>query len=168
MNYSSIEKSLTENPSNLEQLVLTFFPTDKPKSIVVDVTYNIWVDDSTNSDQIGSSGSNETDSFYFRAPERVLRSATYDTKQWPLNYRWVFSSINMLVNPSLLKKLSLYAFQTEIGNASLNIEVPSGCSMPEVINETTVCGTISDNYNMIELLNQLTSNVSVISISIAT
>lgn len=149
----------------MEQLALAFFPTDKPKSIVVNVTYNIaWMDNSAGAihGKTTGSDSNETDDFYFQSPERILRSANYDTNQSSLSYRWVSSSINMLVNPRLLKKLSLFAFQTEIANLNLNIEVPSGCEMPEVLSKITTCGHDSDDHDMIEPLNQLTSNVSTI------
>ena len=39
--YLTLEHALTENKTNLEKLMLSFFPTDKPTSTVVDVHYVI-------------------------------------------------------------------------------------------------------------------------------
>lgn len=161
MEYDILEDSLHNDPGNMERLVSAFFPTDKPTSIVVDVTYYVGKNLSLISeDEIRHA---ELDPTGFPPVERVLRDVEEQINLTSptvkvLQFRWTASSINLLIGPHLLEILSLYAFKTAVAYANLAIEVDPNCyyTIPEDVNYHT-CNQQSD---IINLFSQLTSNVS--------
>lgn len=155
-NYHSLQRSLWDDSTNAEQLLAAFFPTDRPARMVVDVTYTI------NQPSL-------KDELYLEVDNRprlgrILKALEDEiglvVRKNTLRFRWMASSINMFVEPVLLRKLSLYAFQTEIGNAELTLNLSSYCEIPSMISEETC----DETNTIIDLLNELTSDVSYITL----
>ena len=151
MDYETLEEYFKGNSENMEQVVEAFFPTDKPISQVVDVTYHIIKNLTVHS-------ANDIEPPYKDLPvylDRALRDVeeTEEANSTTLQFRWVASSITLLVGPELLEVLSLYAFHTAVTNLTLTIEVHPDCYIDKI-------DGCSNESEIIDLLYELTSNVS--------
>ena len=146
LSYTSLEYSLRSHPSNMEMLVNAFFPTDHPSRTVVDVTYTLVV---FGGEKLSSTVSTN---------HRVLRDVEYPNIEngTEIRFRWMASSIALLIEPDILEKLSLYAFQADIGSANLTLNVSSECS---IVRGEAACHNETQHI-VNRLLSELTSNVS--------
>ena len=150
MDYETLEFFFKGNSENMEQVVEAFFPTDKPISQVVDVTYHIKSLIVRSADDIEPPHKDLP--VYL---DRALRDVkeTEEANSTTLQFRWVASSITLLVGPELLKVLSLYAFHTAVTNLTLTVEVHPDCYIDKI-------DGCSNESEIIDLLYELTSNVS--------
>lgn len=131
-NYAAFENMvLTEE--NIKRLNEAFFPTNRRKSTVVNVTYYLL-----------SNGNNTKDNAS------------------KINFRWLASPINLFINPDLLRELSLLSYIINVTNVDLNIETQcTHDELTDLLykfqstNET--CVNISTPLT--ELLNNFTTNV---------
>ena len=164
-NFSLLESSLLNDPENLEWLTSEFFPTDSPVRTIVDIKYVVASTYAEEGEAFADAEkkhltSDDDDSMHRLG--RVLKGyeeIEFFPQQNTLHFRWLDSSINMFVDPAILNKLSLYTFQPEIGNITFYLETE--CELPS--NDELTCNeTIDEKYALIELLNRLTSNVSLI------
>ena len=154
-NFSLLENSLLNDPENLERLTSEFYPTDSPARIVVDINYevtSVYVEEEKGF-TIAKERHLTSDDDMHRLG-RVLKSFEDEGDYFPqsetLQFRWMASSINIFLDPTILNKLSLYTFQPEIGNVTFNLKTE--CRLPSNY-------TCESNDEIIELLNRLTSNV---------
>ena len=167
-NYSMLEEALVNDPSNLEQLQLAFFPTNKQKRIVFDVVYHLPKPDIERNSSVVTAvtaerivvaqGGNEGGYI----AHRVLRNADGDGDNGTdkadnsLTFRWMASPIIMYCRPDLLKNLSLFAFETDITTINLTIDA---CNYEQ--GKEKICSELElDQADIRRLLNELTTNVS--------
>jgi hypothetical protein len=142
-NYTAIERLiLTE--SNLIKLEGAFFPTNLHPSIVVDVNYHFNISHPQAKFKNQQKLKNVSD--------LKLTEENPDT----FKFRWMASPVNLLIRPSLLKKLSLFTYQVNVAALTLEFEVT--CET-ELINKSvdSNCQNVSQIYHQ---LNNMTSNVS--------
>ena len=176
MSYKKLVNSLKDDFGNTERLVQAFFPTDKPISSVVSVTYIINL--STVNDSMTptvpapkhvptlhrvlreskelialSDSSDEPNSSNARIPETPLSNLSPN-----LMFRWTATPIPLIIQAELLEILSLFAFRTEVAQVDLNIEVDPHCTIPTELNSKSC----EDKSGIVALLSELTSNVSLL------
>lgn len=82
--------------------------------------------------------------------------------------RWMTSSISLLIEPDILEKLSLYAFQTDIGKVKLTLNISSSTEcFDDIVSNEEGCHMYNESDHVINnLLSELTSNVSGNTVSI--
>ena len=162
-----LEEALVNDPSNLEQLQLAFFPTNKQKRIVFDVVYHLPKPDIENSSSVVTAvtaeravGTHEG-RYNNIIAHRVLRNADgdgdngIDKADNSLTFRWMASPIIMYCRPDLLKNLSLFTFEAGITTINLTIDA---CNYGK--GEENICLEQLDQADIRRLLNELTTNVS--------
>lgn len=153
-NYTAFE-SLLLTDDNLLELEDAFFPTNSHSSVVIDVYYHL----------------------YFRPPKEVqpeLKHVSHTkngkeaaTKRELINeelfvvhFKWLASSVNLFMRPNLLQRLSLMTYQVNSTAVDLNFDFPCRLKIP-------ITQTCDNLPRLISELNDMTSNVSVASDSVA-
>lgn len=162
VSYQELESALLNTDDNMEKLMLIFFPTNQPTSIVVNVNYIIEINASVIENETLEASPAIDDRQDVIKNHRVLREVEgYSYHYAMLQFRWTLSAINLFVEPNLLQILSLYTFQTDIHSVNLTLVLPNNCDIHSIkVNESTC----NDKVDIIEGLNDLTSNVCRLSV----
>ena len=144
--YRELEESILSNEANVRGLIQAFFPINRQKSTIVDVTYNLDHCDDSHSDNVTSN--KECD----------------NTTQRSYMFRSTRSPVHNFIRPALLKRLSLLTYEGETRSVSLSIDPFCMTQMDgEELLHSNPCkfANIQDtNLLALTLLNEVTTWVS--------
>jgi hypothetical protein len=139
-NYTAIEGLLLTD-SNLIKLEGTFFPTNSHSSVVVDVNYHFNITEKEHQ---------------FNGDLKLTTNDLRTPDNHTFKFRWMASPVNLLIRPSLLKRLSLMTYQENVAVLTLELEVKCESDfVKEAIDSD--CRNVSQ---LLYQLNNMTSNVS--------
>ena len=102
--YRELEESILSNDANVRGLINGFFPINRQKSTIVDVTYNLGY--------CNDSNSNNSNSY---------QECDNTTQRW-YKFRSTRSPVHNFIRPALLKRLSLLTYEGETRSVSLSID----------------------------------------------
>ena len=160
VSYQDLESALLHTDDNMERLMPIFFPTNLPTSIAVNINYIIAINASVIENETLETSPAIIDTTDVIKHHRVLRQVENNDDSYNnatlLQYRWTLSAINLFVEPTLLKILSLFTFKTDVYSVNLKLVLSKNCDIHSIKVGKKVC---SDKVDIIEDLNDLTANV---------
>ena len=179
-NYSAIERALLTNEDKLVHLEEAFYPTNGHDNKIVNVRYRLESYQNVEYrlepykdvlDKLGPDISlTEFPILSDGGGGRVLRQISAEInhfgvhENYVVNFGWLNSPTEMFINPTLLQNLSLITYTPHIWQiVELNFSVP--CSHQELQNFLPTNMKCPSNSLMLDLLNHLTTNVSLFNFS---